>query len=301
MNGNVRSLQGENMEGYLSKDEQLFLAKFHRFIVEFMASYQQKHISTIPENVKIEQLDADGVPVEWLIVPEAREDKLMLYLHGGGYILGSPNYRRLLTLSLGKATNLKVLNVDYRLAPEHPYPAGLEDCVTAYNWLLSQGFKSKNIVIVGDSAGGYFTIITLVRLRDREISLPAGAVCLSPATSLENTSESYSKNAPSDPVLADLGVFWWPEAYLDGKNPRDPLISPCYADLTGLPPILVQVSSSEMLYDDSTQFAGIAKKAGLDVTLQVWNNTLHVFHAFGLPESQEAIAKIKLFVDNLLI
>ncbi|MFX0183050.1 MAG: alpha/beta hydrolase [Candidatus Hodarchaeota archaeon] len=296
--GNTRALRGEKMYDYLSKEEQFFLAKFFRFSIEYRANYQQKYVSPIPKDVKIEQVDAGGVFAEWLTVPGSLEDRVLLYFHGGGYIMGSPNFRRLLTIKLGRTTKMRVLNVDYRLAPEHPYPAGLEDCISIYNWLLSRGIKSKNIIIAGDSVGGYFTIMTLVNLRDNELPLPAGAVCLYPATDLALNSDSIFKNAPSDPVLGDLGIFWWAEAYLSGVDPE--LVSPVYADLTGLPPILIQVSTSEMLFHDSTRFVERAKAAGVNVILQTWDNTLHVFHDFNLPESREAIAKIGEFVQKYI-
>lgn len=295
MAGNASFFKGEDMNGYLSNEERLFIAKFHRFYVEYLADYKQKH-SPIPKEVKYEQVDAGGVAAEWQTVPDAKKDRVLLYFHGGGYIMGSPNFRRLLTIKLGKATEMRVLSIDYRLAPEHPFPAGLDDCVTSFNWLLSCGFKSQNIIVAGDSAGGYFTLSTLIKLRNNGIALPAGAVCLSPATDLALTSDSYFKNAPTDPVLADLGIFWWAEAYLAGVDPIR--VSPVNADLTGLPPILIQVSTSEMLFDDSKRFVDCAKAAGVNVILQTWDNTLHVFHDFDLPESKEAIAKIGEFVQK---
>ncbi|MHA2232330.1 MAG: alpha/beta hydrolase [Candidatus Hodarchaeales archaeon] len=299
MAGNARSLKGEEVQhDYLSPEEQLFLAKLHRAGMEYRANFLQKHVFPIPEEVKCEQVDAGSVSAEWQTVPGAKEDRVLLYFHGGGYIMGSPNTHRPLTIQLGKATKMRVLSVDYRLAPEAPYPAGLEDCTAVYNWLLSHDIKSKNIVIAGDSAGGYFTLMTLVRLRNDGASLPGGAVVLSPATDLASTSESFIKNAPADPVLAPLGIWWWPETYLAGVNPLDPLASPVYADLTGLPPILIQVSTSEMLFNDATRFAERAKAVGVDITLQTWDNTLHVFQAFGLPESEEAITKIAEFVQK---
>ncbi|MFX0124972.1 MAG: alpha/beta hydrolase [Candidatus Hodarchaeota archaeon] len=296
--GNVRALKGEDMYDYLSKEEQIFLAKFFRFNAEYLADYQQKFVSPIPKDVKCEQIDADGVSAEWQIIPGSIDDQVLLYFHGGGYIMGSPNFRRSLSVNLARTTKMRVLSVDYRLAPEHPYPAGLEDCISTYNWLLSRGIKPKNIIVAGDSAGGYFTIMTLVNLRDNESPLPAGAVCLSPATELALKSDSIFKNASSDPVLGDLGIFWWAEAYLSGVDPQ--LISPVYADLSGLPPILIQVSTSEMLFNDSTRFVDRAKAAGVNVTLQTWDNTLHVFHDFNLPESKEAFSKIGKFVQKCI-
>jgi len=149
--------------------------------------------------------------------------------------MGSPSTHRLLTVALGEAARMSVLSVDYRLAPEHPYPASLQDCTAAYSWLLSAGIASKNIVIAGDSAGGNLTLTTLIKLRDSGIPLPAGAVCLSPPTDMV-ADESFFENAETDPVLADVGLFWWVPAYRAGADPRDPLVSPIYADLRGLPP-----------------------------------------------------------------
>jgi acetyl esterase/lipase len=294
--GNVRALKGENMHGFLSKEEQLFLAKFFRHSVEYRSTYQQKYVSPIPRDVKYRQVDAGGVSAEWQSFPDAENDQILLYFHGGGYIMGSPNFRRCLTINLGKITQMRVLSVDYRLAPEHPYPAGLEDCILAYKWLLSCGYKPENIIIGGDSAGGYFTIMTLVNLRNEEIPLPAGAVCLAPATDLTLKSESYIKNASTDPVLSNLGIFWWAESFLAGIDPYT--VSPLHVNLSGLPPILVQVSTSEMLFNDSTRFVEKAKAAGVNITLQTWDNTLHVFHDFDLPESIEAFIKIKEFVKK---
>jgi acetyl esterase/lipase len=247
-------------------------------------------------------VDAGGVPAEWQIVPKAANNKVILYFHGGGFVMMSPKTHRLLTLEIAKITKMRVLSVDYRLAPEHPHPAALEDCVKTYKWLLSQGFKAKNIVIAGDSAGGNLTLTTLIKLRDIGIELPAGGVALSPATDLTNSSETFYKNAETDPILADRGVFWWTTSFLAGADPSDPYISPLLADLKGLPPLLLQVSTTEMLYDHSTRFIERAKAAGVNATLQEWNDTIHVFQGFGLkalPEAKEAIEKIGNFICNL--
>ncbi len=298
MDGNERFFKGENMSGFLTKDEQLFLTRFYRFGIEYGADLVQKR-HPIPKDVKIKIIDANGVPAEWQIVPSAVEDRVLLYLHGGGFILGSPNDHRLLTVQLGRATKMRVLSVDYRLAPEYPYPASLEDSINVYNWLLSENFKPENIIIAGDSAGGNLALVTLIKLRDDRISIPAGAFCLSPVTNHLGTSESFFENAKTDPFLADAGLFWWSEAYLAGADPRDPLVSPLFADLKDLPPLLIQASTSEMLYDDSRLFVERAKTAGVDATLEVWNEMMHVFQAFGLPESKEAIANISKFVQKL--
>ncbi|MFX1340902.1 MAG: alpha/beta hydrolase [Promethearchaeota archaeon] len=291
----------DDFYGFFTDEEVLLLVKFFRFIIEYYMDIESAKFP-IPQDVKIEEVNAGGVRAEWQIVPEAAGDKVILYFHGGGFVLMSPKTHRLLTIELAKITKMRVLSVDYRLAPEHPHPAALEDCVNAYKWLLSQGFKSENIIIAGDSAGGNLTLTTLIKLRDDKISLPVGAIALSPATDYTDSSETFYKNAKTDPILADRGVFWWTTSFLAGADPNDPHISPLKADLKGLPPILIQVSTSEMLYDHSTRFIERAKAAGVNTTLQEWNDTIHVFQGFGLkvlPEAKEAIEEIGKFIQNL--
>ncbi|NVM37363.1 MAG: alpha/beta hydrolase, partial [Candidatus Lokiarchaeota archaeon] len=248
----------EDLYGYFTDEEMWILAKFFRFVVDYYIKTELEKYP-ISEDVKIIEINAGGVPAEWQIVPGAVDDKVILYFHGGGFVLMSPKTNRALTIEIAQLTKMRVLSVDYRLAPEHPFPAQLEDCVTAYKWLLTQGFKAENIVIAGDSAGGNLTLTSLIKLRDEGIPLPAGAVALSPATDYTDKSETFYKNAKIDPILGDVGVFWWLPAFLAGEDPENPLISPLYADLRGLPPILLQVSTSEMLYDHSTRFADRAK------------------------------------------
>jgi len=298
MDANDRFFRGEDMHGYISKEEQSFLAKYHRYSAETGSNYMKKK-NPIPKDVILEPFIADGVPVEWQIVPNASLDKIILYFHGGGFILGSINDHRLFTVMLGGALKMRVLSVDYRLAPEHPHPAPLEDSTKAYKWLLAEGFESKNIILAGDSAGGNLTLATLIKLRDDGISLPAGAVCFSPNTEYIGTSKTFFKNAETDPFLADIGEFWWREAHLEGVDPNNPYASPLLADLEGLPPLLLQASTNEMLYDHSTRFASKAKAAGVDVILETWDDMIHVFQAFPFPESKEAIANINKFIQKL--
>jgi len=291
----------EDSYGLLTDEEMRFLAKVLRFSFEYSVDIEQKRFP-VPEDVEIKVVDAGGVAAEWQTTPGARKDRVLLYLHGGGFIMGSPNSHRLLTVALGEASKMRVLSVDYRVAPEHPFPAALEDCAAAYKWLLSTGVAPKNIVIAGDSAGGNLTLTTLIKLRNDRTPLPAGAVCLSPATDLAGVDESFFENAETDPVLADVGLFWWIPAYLAGADPNDPLVSPICADLHDLPPLLIHVSTCEMLCGASKRFAERAKAAGAPVTLETWNDMPHVWHAFGLynlTESKEAIARIGEFVKSL--
>jgi len=292
-------LDGEDVKGMLSREEMLLLTKHLRFYMEYSANYMQK-LNPIPKEAIVKSVKVDNVPCEWHFFPGVIEDRVILYIHGGGHIMGSSNTHKLFTLNLAKMTNMKVLSINYRLAPEDPHPAALEDCVSVYKWLLSSGFESKNIIISGDSAGGYYTLLTLLKLRDVGISLPIGAICLSPSTDMAQTGESVKKNCYTDIVLGDLGYIWWIESHLAGMNPFDPAVSPLYADLHELPPILIQVSTSEMLYDDSRRFFERAKESDVDIMMQTWDNTLHVFqNTPELPETKDAMGKIKEFVDKL--
>ncbi|MFX1298485.1 MAG: alpha/beta hydrolase, partial [Promethearchaeota archaeon] len=171
----------EDLEGFFTDEEMRIIAKFYRFAVDYSIEQQVKQ-HPLPEDIKIEEINAGGVPAEWQIVPEADDNKAILYFHGGGMVLMSPKTHRALTIEIAQHTKMRVLSLDYHLAPEHPFPAALEDCYNAYKWLLSQGFKATNIVIAGDSAGGNLTLTTLIKLRDEGIELPLGAVALSPAT-----------------------------------------------------------------------------------------------------------------------
>ena len=299
-----KDLTIQDLYDLTTPEERLYLKRLFQFIFDEMSD-QQESENPLPDNVKIEQIMAYDVPAEWQIIPGANEDRVLLYFHGGGMVIGSPRDSRYFTVALGQATKMRVLSVDYRLAPEHPHPAGQEDCVAAYKWLLSTGIKPKNIIIGGLSAGGYFTLTTILRLREEGIPLPLGAICLSPGTDFrqEGADDLFFENAATDPILADGGLllFCIP-AYVAGADFNDPLVSPLIADFKGFPPLLVQASTSEMLYSGSKRLAENAKKAGVDVTLETWDNVPHGFHVFGLnvlPESEDAINHIKIFIQKL--
>jgi acetyl esterase/lipase len=291
----------DDLYGRIPDDKMLFLARMYRYAKAFSDELNvKKH--PIPKDVKIEVIDIDGVPAEWQINPTANEELVLLFFHGGGQVLGSAKGNRPLTVEIGKVSDMKVLSVDYRLAPENPYPAGLDDCVKVYKWLLSEGFKPENIIFGGASAGGNMTLATMLRARDEGLPLPKGGICLSPGIDYTIDNKSVLENAPTDPVMADIGLYWWIPAYLDGQDPYNPYISPVHSDPKGLPPILVQVSTCEMVYDHSTRFVERAKAAGVDAELQEWDDMPHVWQGYGqfdLPEAQEAIDKIGEFIKNL--
>lgn len=251
----------------------------------------------LPEDVRRQPVDIDGTPAEWIWVGEP-SDGVIYYLHGGGYVIGSVNSHREMVSRIARAAGARALAIDYRLAPEHPFPAAVEDATKAYRWLLGQGISPKNIVIAGDSAGGGLTASTLVALRDAGDPLPAAAVCISPWTDLEGTGESVVTKADVDPMIRPEDLKAGAARYHGGTSPRHPLVSPIYADLSGLPPLLIQVGTSEVLLSDAQRLAARAKAAGVDVTLEEWEEMIHVWHffAFMLPEGQQAIERIGEFV-----
>ena len=248
----------------------------------------------VPADVKREPVTAGGVKAEWLTAPGAAADRAVLYLHGGGYVIGSINTHRALGASVSRAAKARVLVIDYRLAPEHPHPAAVDDAVSAYQWLLQQGISPNRITLAGDSAGGGLVVATLVALRDKREKLPAAGVCLSPWVDLEGIGDSMTARAHLDPMVQRDHLVRMAGFYLGDLHPRTPLAAPLYADLSGLPPLYIQVGTAETLLDDATRIAERARKAGVDVTLELWDDMIHVFQAFApmLPEGQQAVDKI---------
>lgn len=256
----------------------------------------------LPEDVTFEPVDAGGVPAEWTTAEGAREDRVLVYYHGGGYTVGSIATHRLLVADLSRAAKLRVLSVDYRLAPEHPHPACIDDALAAYRYVVKSGTDPARVAFAGDSAGGGLTAASLLAVRDAGDPLPAAGVCISPWLDMTATSESWQRLDGVDPMLTREGLEMMASAYLAGADPRTPLASPLFAELGGLPPLLIHVGSIETLLDDSTRFAERAKAAGVEVELEVWDGMFHVWHAFAVavPEGREAIAKIARFLDARL-
>lgn len=264
---------------------------------EMRAAMEQMAAPAQPD-VKCERLSAGGVDAEWITAPGASPGRTVLYLHGGGYVMGSVNTHRDLIGRISRAAQARVLALNYRLAPEHPFPAAVDDAVAGYRYLLQSGVKPARMAVAGDSAGGGLTLATLVALRDSGLALPAAAVCLSPWVDLEGRGESMKTRAHVDPIASADGTRLLAQAYLAGKDPRTPLAAPLYADLKGLPPLLIQVGDHETLLDDSTRVAQRAQAANIKVTLEVWPEMIHVWQMFAsfLPEGQEAIDGIGKFI-----
>ena len=241
---------------------------------------------------------ANGVPGEWVIPAGAGSDRVILYLHGGAYNAGSTRSHRALAANIAYASHARALTIDYRLAPEHPYPAALVDAFSAYKWLLELGIHPEQITVTGDSAGGGLTFALLVALRERRIPMPAAAVVLSPWTDLSASGESWQENAKADYMINGPKLKEAARLYLKDASPQTPLASPVYANLHGLPPLLIQVGSEEVLLSDSQRLAESARLSGVDVTLEVWDGMQHVWHfaASFVPEARQAIEKIGEFI-----
>lgn len=254
----------------------------------------------MPDGVTVRETSIGGVAAEQLLPAgiEPQSSPAILYLHGGGYALGSPKSHRHMVAALCKAAGASGQVIHYRRAPEAPFPAAVDDAVAAYAALLEGGMSAANLVIAGDSAGGGLTAATLVALRDRGIALPAAGICISPWADLTNSSETYKTLADVDPMVTPADIERWTAAYLNGADPKTPLASPAFADLRGLPPLLIQVGSDEVLLGDSKLLAANAEAAGVSVTLEVWENMIHVWHWFGsyLDEAAEATDAAAAFV-----
>ncbi len=251
----------------------------------------------LPADVKCTPVDADGVPAEWIEAPGADPNRVVLYLHGGGYLGGSITSHRELTARIARASGARGFSLGYRLAPEHPFPAAVDDAVTGYRYLIAHGIAPRAIAIAGDSAGGGLTMAALLALKQAGDPLPGAGVCLSPCVDLEGSGASMTERDALDPMIHKDGLLDSARQYLNGADPRTPLASPLHGDLAGLPPLLIQVGTSETLYDDSTRLADKARAAGVDVTLEAWDGLFHVFQIFGdLPEATGAVEKIGAFI-----
>ncbi len=240
-----------------------------------------------------------GVHGEWILThAEPFSPRVIIYLHGGGYVGGTIQMYRSVTSALALRCTARVFALDYRLAPEHPFPAALDDAIATYRWLLAQGIEASKVVVAGDSAGGGLTLSTLIAIRDRGLPPPAGAVMIAPWVDLLATGGSVRTNAATDDVVVpDNGENRLAHAYMGGAPLDTPLASGLYADLAGLPPMLIQASAIEVLLDDAVRLDAKARNAGVDSTLRLWDGLPHVWHLFKiLPETREAFDDIAAFV-----
>jgi acetyl esterase/lipase len=261
----------------------------------------QAGAAPLPADVRYEPVDAGGVPAEWTSAPGACPDAALLYFHGGGYCLGSIATHRALVARIARETGLRVLSVGYRLAPEHPHPAAVEDALAAHRFVLAQGVAPEHIAFAGDSAGGGLVLAALVAARDAKLPLPAAAACISPWTDLSASGDSVRTKTAEDPMITPADLAEFGAAYA-GERLRAPTASPLFADLAGLPPLLLQVGTAELLLDDSLRLADAARRAGVRVELRVWDGMIHVWHAFAdlLPEGAQGVRQLAAFLAKRL-
>ena len=259
-------------------------------------------LGAVPSDVNIEPVNAGGVPAEIITAPAANTAHMMLYLHGGGYCWGSLDSHRPLVAALSGAAAMPVLTIDYRRAPEHPYPAALDDALTAYRWLRGTYAAGKRMAIAGDSAGGGLTLATLMALRDAGDALPQAALAISPWTNLTCTGDSYDSRADLDPICSHDMLDQLSRLYRGAADPADPYLSPLLGEFAGLPPLLIQVGEAEVLYDDSVNAVARAKAQGVDAHLEAVADMVHVWHLFApmLQQGRDAISRAGTFLRQHL-
>ena len=252
----------------------------------------------VPDDVQVTDVNADGVPAHWLDAPGADTGRVLLFMHGGGFELGSIRSDGELAARLGRASGMRVLFPEYRLAPEHPFPAAIDDVVTAWRWLGGdQGLSASSLAVAGDSAGGGLAVSLLVATRDAGEALPAAAVLMSPTVDLTSSGDSMTTRAEQDPFSTLAMLRQFAADYLAGADPKTPLASPLFASLTGLPPLLIQVGTADLLLSDSQRLAAAASAVGVDVTLEVGEGLPHVYQILlGTPEAAEATERIGKFL-----
>ena len=252
----------------------------------------------LPEGAQQRAETIAGVPCEWQSVDGAKDDAVLLYFHGGGYVIGSVNTHRGLVTGFSGASGITGLSVDYRLAPENPFPAAVEDAVSVYHALLEQGRDPSKIAIGGDSAGGGLSLALLLAARERGLPQPACAALLSPWSDLRIVAKAYESRKDSDPMVRKDGISAMAAHYLGDTDPTNPLASPILADLSGLAPMMIHVGDREVLLDDSVDLAARAEEAGVEVSLKVWPDMIHVFQAFYpmVEEARQSIAEMGAFI-----
>lgn len=256
-------------------------------------------MSPLPDEAVAADVSIGNMPARWLDLPESSLQRVVLYLHGGGHVVGGIDSHQGLAARIGRSAHARVLIPDFRLAPEDPFPAGLDDALQAYLYLLDSGYDTARISIVGDSSGGGLTAALLILLREREVDLPAAAVLLSPWIDLTLSGKSITELSDVDPLLTSTSLDLWAHLYAGATDRAHHLISPLAADLTGLPPVLIQAGTAELLKSDSEMFAAHLSACGVEVTLELEDDLFHAYQLFPmLPESIAAVDRIGVFLTQ---
>ena len=277
------------------------MADFYKDLsIEVQRAKMEKYakVLRLPGDVVCQPATDCPVPAEWISTPEIDQERVILYLHGGAHFLPYVNSHRDIAARLGRGAQMRALLVDYRLAPEHPYPDGLQDITAAYQWLLTAGYRPMDIAICGDSSGGGLALAALLKLRDQDLAFPAAVVCICPWTDLTGSGASMVSNANVDFINRPAHMKTNARYYAGDHDLNNPYISPLFADLTGFPPLLIQAASRDVLLDDATRLAERARSVGVDVTLQVWPGMMHIFQlgAGFVPEARIAVENIAGFL-----
>jgi acetyl esterase/lipase len=234
----------------------------------------------VPADILVEPTNANGVRAEWTTTPDADRNRVVIFCHGGGYVFGSLDSHRHMVVEVGRAARARSLALDYRLAPEHPFPAAVEDAVSAYRYVLGQGIAPAKIAIAGDSAGGGLVVAALVAIRDAGLPQPSCGWCISPWVDMEALGDSMITKSEADPTVQRERILEIAAAYLAGADPRSPLAAPIHADLRGIAPLFIQVGAAETLLDDAVRLAGAAGAADVPVRLDIWPEMVHVWHLY---------------------
>jgi acetyl esterase/lipase len=253
-------------------------------------------------NCMYQSINIGDMPAEWVIPKGAKSDKVLLFIHGGGYATGSIRTHRALASQIAIHAGIKALSIEYKLAPEHKFPVQIEQCTAAYQFLLDEGYKPENIAMGGESAGGGLTAGTLLYLKDHALPLPACVILMSPWLDLTASGRTMVTNKHKDPMVPYKGIPLWARNYADEANLTNPYASPLFGNLSGLCPVYIQVGESEILLADSTRYAEKAKNAGVDVTLDIWPDMFHAWQGFWMviPEGKAAIEKLGTFLKEKL-
>ncbi|MBN2151965.1 MAG: alpha/beta fold hydrolase [Candidatus Lokiarchaeota archaeon] len=301
----MRTIDPVAIDGIIPLDALHRFAPLSRHVAEKIAEEHQKR-HAFPDGARFEEVDVGtGRPAEWCTVPGSSTGKVFMYIHGGGWFTGSPRASRAFTAAVAAGANVRAFSPSYRFLPDHAHPAQIDDVTAAYKWLLASGVAARDVVVGGESAGAHLALLLLLRAKREGIGPPAGAVLMSPPADMTMSGPSIFPNMPSDPVLgtSGMGVLIQNLVFHAKTDPKDPGFSPILADLGGLPPMLVQVSSSESLYSDATRLVEKVKASGGEATLQEWGGVQHAFQmeiARGSKAAAEACAKVVEFVRQRL-
>ncbi|KUG03906.1 lipase/esterase [hydrocarbon metagenome] len=294
---------------FMLKNRHLLKGHIKKPVIDFNTSIEELReevrkdaakMTKMPDGITINPADFPGFYAEWVIPQNCREDQAILYFHGSGFVMGTSKDHRGLVAKFASRCGVKALVFDYSLAPEHPFPAAINDSVAVYKWMLEIGYQPQNIIFAGDSAGGCIAFSTLLILKDENIPLPQAVVAFSPCTDLTCSGESHKTKAKIDPATPEGATATYTSYYIGNSDPTSPYMSPLYGDLAGLPPVMIQVGEDETLLDDSVRFAQKAKEAGVEVHLHVWEGMFHCFPLLApmFPEATRAMDEVCEFIHR---